>query len=155
MLKTTDQIKVIVLAAALYCAGPSGHAQNSAEPAFAGPVLLEIIDGDTAFAVDPGRSKAWWIVGECRREIPMPDAQAATAQAQSASLLSRKMTDDVTIGRRQIALTQQFRFNLTPAAASVEVYNSVRGGWAKVPVRVNNACALDAVCQSKMELPDC
>ena len=155
MLKTADQIKVIVLAAALYCAGQSGHAQNSAQPASAGPVLLEIIDGDTAFAVDQGRGKAWWIVGECRREIPMPDPVAATSAGRSALLLSRKMTDDVTIGRRQIALTQQFRFNLTPAAASVEVYNSVRGGWANVPVRVNDACASDAMCQSKMELPDC
>ena len=154
MLKTTDQIKVIVLAAAL-CVGPSGYAQNTAQPASAGPVLLEIIDGDTAFAVDQGQAKAWWIVGECRREIPMQDASAEQSAGGNASLLSRKMTDDVTIGRRQIALTQQFRFNLTPAAATVEVYNSVRGGWAIVPVRVNDVCASNAVCQAKMELPDC
>jgi|GEM_PF-1462936 len=155
MLKTTDQIKVIVLAAALHCAGPSGYAQNTAQPADAGPVLLEIIDGDTAFAVDQDRGKAWWIIGECRREIPMQSTAADQSAGGDALLLSRKITDDVTIGRRQIALTQQFRFNLTPAAATVEVYNSVRGGWAQVPVRVSDACASNAVCQAKMELPDC
>ena len=33
-------------------------------------VLLEIIDGDTAFIVDVKQAKAWWVVGQCRKPYP-------------------------------------------------------------------------------------
>ncbi|MEE9348175.1 MAG: hypothetical protein V3U82_08265 [Robiginitomaculum sp.] len=140
-------LKMIIILAASACVGPSGYAQKAAR---SGPVALEIIDGDTSFIVDSHKNKVWWVVGECRREIPM-----AKKQAGSPLLTSQKIVDNVTIGRRQIALTQQFRFNISSAAASAEVYNSVRGGWAIVPVRENAQCAIDASCLTKMELPDC
>ncbi len=116
------------------------------------PLLLEIVDGDTAFIVDPGLNKAYWVVGECRREIPMGDqTKSNTAEA----MLSRKLSDKVTLGRQQVVLEQQFRFNLTDTPVSVEVYNSVRGGWSKVPVSVNRQCSTNAACLARMELPIC
>lgn len=120
------------------------------------PVMLDIINGDTQFLVSSDRDKVWWITGECRREIPMP-----ATTPNSGVLTSQMITDNVTIGRQQVVLEQRFRFNLTPSAnalngpISVEVYNSVRGGWANVPVRENAQCSITPICSSRMELPDC
>jgi len=115
-------------------------------------LMLEIADGDTAFIVNPGLNKAYWVVGECRREIPM-DSQAKNNTAEA--MLSRKLSDKVTLGRQQVVLEQQFRFNLTATPVSVGVYNSVRGGWANIPVTVNRQCSINAACQARMELPIC
>lgn len=112
-------------------------------------VMLEIIDGDTAFMVDEQAFKAWWVVGECRRPIPLE------GKTSNKSMSSTVMSEDVTLGTRQIRLEQQFRFNLAKTPASVEVYNSMRGGWSSVPVQVNTTCSATATCRSRMELPEC
>lgn len=125
--------------------------------AFAGvsssKVMLEIIEGDTAFMIDQKANKAWWIVGECRRPIPI--AKASGQKNSKNSIMSEKIFDNVRLGSRQIRLQQQFRFDLASDPVSISIYNSVRGGWSPVPAKRNNACSLDAICRSRMELPEC
>ena len=118
-------------------------------------VMLEIIDGDTAFMIDKKASKAWWIVGECRRSIPMSKKYSSKGKNPNKSMMSEKIIEDVRLGSRQIRLQQQFRFDLASDPVSVSVYSSVRGGWSPVPVQVNTTCAADATCRSRMELPEC
>jgi hypothetical protein len=117
-------------------------------------VMLEIIEGDTAFMVDKQAHKAWWIVGECRRPIPL-EGKPPSGKNSNKSMSSKVISEDVTLGSRHITLEQQFRFNLAITPASVEVYNSMRGGWSSVPVQVNETCAATATCRSRMELPEC
>ena len=134
-----------------------------AATAIAGPgasksaVMLDIIDGDTAFVLDAKQSKAWWVVGACRRPIPL--VKAGKSQKTSInSMRSEIISEQVRIGDRQVTLRQQFRFTLatTPTGQySAEVYNSLRGGWAPVPVRLNANCALDSSCRRRMESPEC
>ena len=124
------------------------------EAAWAGSseaVLLEIPEGDTAFLIDQKINKAWWITGECKRSIPLEPSK----NAQSTQVLSKKLSENVTLGSRQIQLQQQFRFNLAPSEASVDVYSSVRGGWSSVPVEVNLTCDQNPTCRARMELPEC
>ena len=120
-------------------------------------VMLEIIDGDTAFVVDKTNNAAWWVVGECRRPIPVEPRQ--DSQKNSINTITSKIIRNNTrIGSRQIVLKQQFRFTLadTPTGpSSVEVYNSLRGGWSKVPVEQNAQCAYDVTCRQRMEAPEC
>lgn len=123
-------------------------------------VVLEIIDGETAFRVDEKTNKAWWIVGECQRPIPMEMSKLSSQSSdkksnQSNVLLSKVISDDVRMGSRQIALRQQFRFNLANTSATVDVFNSVRGGWSQVPVRVIDACSTKPTCRALAELPEC
>lgn len=120
--------------------------------------MLEIIDGETAFRVDEKRNKAWWIVGECQRPIPMSDARNSSSKSQknsNNSMLSNVISNDVRLGSRQVELRQQFRFNMASTPVTVDIYNSVRGGWSQVPVRVNDACMSDANCRRLAELPEC
>ena len=119
-----------------------------------GAVMLEIIEGDTAFMVDEQAYKAWWIVGECRRPIPL-EGETSQEKNSNKTMSSTVMSEDVTLGSRQIQLEQQFRFNLAKTPASVEVYNSMRGGWSSVPVQVNETCSATASCRARMELPEC
>jgi len=116
--------------------------------------MLEIIEGDTAFMVDKQAHKAWWIVGECRRPIPL-EAKSSSSKNSNKSMSSKVISEDVKLGSRHITLEQQFRFNLATPPASVEVYNSMRGGWSSVPVQVNATCSDTATCRSRMELPEC
>ncbi|WP_409433988.1 hypothetical protein ACJ3XI_05655 [Litorimonas sp. RW-G-Af-16] len=118
-------------------------------------VMLEIVDGDTAFMIDKKAQKAWWIVGECRRPIPIERNTSQKGQSSNKSMMSKKLVKDVRLGSRQISLEQQFRFNLANDPVSVSVYNSVRGGWSPVLVQVNSTCTTDALCASRMELPEC
>jgi hypothetical protein len=111
--------------------------------------MLEILEGDTAFLVETRKKRAWWIVGECRREIPIDPSSS------SEKLMSRPMVDDVTLGSRQIKLQQQFRFDLASNLPSVSVYNSVRSGWSPVPVQRNIACSSQPDCRARTELPEC
>ena len=115
------------------------------------PILLEVINGETAFVVDPERYEAGWIVGQCQRDIPLDSAK----QSSQEVMTSLKTSDEVTLGLRQVVLEQQFRFNLTTTPVTVEVFNSVRGGWSDVPVRENASCHLQAACKKRMESPDC
>lgn len=117
-------------------------------------VMLEIVDGDTAFLVENEANKAWWIVGECRREIPM-DESSSSKEKSTNSMTSKVISNDVRMGSRQVELRQQFRFSMASTPVRVDVYNSVRGGWSQIDVKVNQACAIDAACRRLAELPEC
>jgi len=112
-------ISLLILALGLSVAA-SSTPKNGAN----GSVMLEILEGDTAFLVELRKKRVWWVVGECRREIPID------ASSTSEILLSRPIVDDVTLGSRRIKLRQQFRFDLASTPPSVSVYNSVRSGWS-------------------------
>ena len=114
-------------------------------------VLLEIPGGDTAFVVDKSVNKAWWVTGECKRSVPLE----SSTKASQTHFVSKKISENVTLGSRQIQLQQQFRFNLASPEASVDVYSSVRGGWSSIPVEVNETCNLEPICRARMELPEC
>jgi len=115
--------------------------------------MLEIIDGDTAFLIDKRGKTAWWIVGECRR--PLPLEKGKKTKNQTNSITSRIISNDVRIGPHPVKLEQQFRFNVAIRPASAEVYNSMRGGWSSVPVQVNETCHQNPACRLRMELPEC
>lgn len=149
-MKHSKHITLLIWACAASLAGPVHSAPTEA-------VMLEIIDGETAFRVDVSRNKAWWIVGECQRPIPMQEASKSQENSKKSnnSITSKVISNDVRMGSRQVELRQQFRFNMASTPVSVDVYNSVRGGWSPVPVRVNETCAMDATCRRLAELPEC
>ncbi|MEP1230369.1 MAG: hypothetical protein ABJG88_06805 [Litorimonas sp.] len=122
-------------------------------------VMVEVIEGDTAFMLNTKAQKAWWVVGECRRPIPIEktseNLSGKTRKTSGNSMMSEKIVKNVRLGSRQIRLQQQFRFDLASDSTSVTVFNSVRGGWSPVDVKRNDACLLDATCRSRMELPEC
>lgn len=117
--------------------------------ALAEPLWIEVEGGNTAFEVDPERRTAYWVLDDCKRPIPLESS------GKRGILQSTTLQDRVELGSRQVELRQQFRFNLVADPARVEVYNSVRGGWAPVPVRVSPTCHPAAVCRERMELPEC
>ena len=120
-----------------------------AQGAHARPVMLDIVGGETAFLVDADRGRAFWVLDECKRPIPIESSS-------KAGLESAEMRDRVRLGARQVELRQRFRMRLAePQGASVEVFNSVRGGWAPVPVEVNAGCDREPMCRARMELPEC
>lgn len=130
----------------------SGSYFVSAKPAKTA-VMLEIIDGDTAFVVDMTNNAAWWVVGQCLQTIPVEPKNSSTN-----TITSKIIRNNTRIGTRQIVLKQQFRFTLADAPngpTTVEVYNSLRGGWSAVPVRLNAQCAYDATCRQRLEAPEC
>ena len=119
-------------------------------------VVLDIVDGETSFLVDEQAQKAWWIVGECRRPIPIQSSGLQSRKENpSNSMTSNVISNDVRLGSRQVELRQQFRFFMASTPVRVDVYNSVRGGWSQVPVRVNKTCNQDATCRRLAELPEC
>ncbi len=118
-------------------------------------VMFEVIEGDTAFMINQKAQKAWWIVEECRRPIPIEKPSKENQKNSNNSMMSKKIVNDVRLGSRQIRLQQQFRFDLANDSTSVSVFNSVRGGWSPVDVKRNDACLLDTTCRSRMELPEC
>ena len=111
--------------------------------------MLEIMEGDTAFLIETNEKRVWWIVGECRRAIPLDPSST------SETMMSRLIVDDVTLGSRRIELKQQFRFELASPTPSVSVYNSVRSGWSPVPVQQNTVCSEQPDCRVRMELSEC
>lgn len=117
-------------------------------------VMVEIVDGDTSFLVDEKENKAWWIVGECRRAIPMHKVSSSKKKSNN-SMTSKVISNDVRMGSRQLELRQQFRFSMASTPVRVDVYNSVRGGWSQIDVRVNKTCMIDASCRRLAELPEC
>jgi len=121
-------------------------------------IMLEIIDGETAFVLDPKQAQVWWVVGECRRPIPVDKSTGVSQNNTDKTMVSEVISDNVLIGNRQVTLNQQFRFRLATNPGgqySAEVYNSLRGGWSAVPVRLNATCAQNASCRFRMELPEC
>ena len=137
-------ISLLILALGLSVAA-FATSKNEAQ----GTVMLEILEGDTAFMVETREQRAWWIVGECRRNIPIEPSSS------SEKMISRPIVEDVTLGSRQIKLRQQFRFDLASTPPSVSVFNSVRSGWSPVPVERNDACSIQPDCRARMELPEC
>ena len=133
----------------IFALGLNVAASSTPKNGATGTVMLEILDGDTAFLVETRKKRAWWIVGECRREIPIDPSSS------SQTLMSRPMVEDVTLGSRQIKLRQQFRFDLASTPPSVSVFNSVRSGWSPVPVQRNDACSSQPDCRARMGLPEC
>lgn len=119
--------------------------KNEAQPA----VMLEIQEGDTAFWIDTKRDMAWWIVGECRRALPLETNRPLN------DVMSRPLVDEVTLGSRQIRLQQQFRFDLASTPPTISVFNSVRSGWSPVPAKRIDACELLLDCRARTELPEC
>ena len=118
-------------------------------------VMVEIMNGDTAFMINKKAQKAWWIVGECRRSIPIEKLSKGNRKTSNDSMMSERIVKNVRLGSRQIKLQQQFRFDLANDSISLSVFNSVRGGWSPVDVKRNDACQLEATCRSRMELPEC
>lgn len=143
-------MRVIILISLLVSAlGLSGAEAATPKNGASGTVMLEILEGDTAFLVDQDKKQAWWIVGECRRNIPIePDST-------SNLLMSRPMVEDVELGSRQIRLRQQFRFDLASTPPAISIFSSVRSGWSPVLVERNDACQTQPDCRARMELPEC
>lgn len=144
-------MRVIVLISLLVlaCIGLSSADAATSENEASGAVMLEILEGDTAFLVNTQKKQAWWIVGECRRNIPIDPDSA------SEILMSRPMVEDVELGSRQIRLRQQFRFDLASTPPTVSVFSSVRSGWSPVLVKRNDACQTQSDCRARTELPEC
>ena len=117
-------------------------------------VMVEIVDGDTSFLVDEKANKAWWVVGECRKPIPMSNSSSSKKKSTN-SMTSKVISNDVRMGSRRVELRQQFRFSMASTPVRVDVYNSVRGGWSQIEVKVNETCAIDAACRRLAELPEC
>jgi hypothetical protein len=141
-------ITMLIWAGVSSLAGPAYSAGAEA-------VMLEIVDGETAFLVDKDKNSAWWIVGECRVPLPMDDMSKPSKKKSINSMTSKVIKNDVRLGSRQITLRQQYRFDLASAPVRVDVFNSVRGGWSQVPVRVKETCMQDATCRRRAELPEC
>jgi hypothetical protein len=141
MAKSHRDIVVLMIGLLLFWAAPFAHAR---------PVLLQVEGGETAFVVDDKAGQAWWVLETCKRALPIENASKS-----QTSLQSQLLRDQVELGSRQVELRQQFRFHMASVPASVEVYNSVRGGWSPVPVRVEPTCHQSAECRSRMELPEC
>jgi len=118
-------------------------------------VMVEVINGDTAFMINQKAQKAWWVVGECRRPISIEKHSKKNQKNPNNSMMSEKIINNVQLGSRQIRLQQQFRFDLAKDSTSVSVYNSIRGGWSPIDVKRNDACQIDTTCRSRMELPEC
>lgn len=112
-------------------------------------VVLDVEDGETAFAIKPKTQEAWWLKGECRVAIPL-DRNLSS----ESSLVSEMQTEDVSLGARTIRLSQQFRFDIQSDTIDVSIYSSVRGGWAAVPTKRDRACDASA-CRTRTELPEC
>lgn len=148
-LKAAVRVLRLIFLLTLACAWDTALAASDPEGAAERAVMLEVLDGDTAFLVEPRANRAWWIVGECRREIPLEPDQPLN------SLMSRPVVEDVTLGSRQIRLRQQYRFDLASDPASLSVYSSVRSGWSPVPVKRIDACEAKADCRARMGLPEC
>lgn len=140
----------------------AGLVPDYAKAASKTAVFLQIVDGETAFVVDPPKRKAWWVVGECRREIPIVDeknhSKNPNQNSNINSIQSEIVSENVRIGVHRVNLRQQFRFSLGDGPSGfvrVEVYNSLRGGWADVPVKRVDNCALDMACLRRMDAPEC
>lgn len=146
-MKTLLKLMIFMMMAVLCTAGIAAASGSK------GPVWLEIIDGDTAFMVDRSNDMAYWVLDDCRREIPLQSL--LSQKGGEGPLLSKPLTDKVTLGRQQVVLEQQFKFNLDTAPIGVEVYSSVRQSWLPVEVRPYPQCPVDAQCRARMELPIC
>jgi hypothetical protein len=123
-------------------------------PAMADAVHVEIQEGDTSFFIDKDKGKIWWIKEECRYEIPISKNQKKLKKHIDI-VSSDKFTKNVQIGSHRFTLEQQFRFDMVSHVPTLQVFNSARGGWSEIPVRINDTCSSDLTCRLRMELPLC
>ena len=115
--------------------------------AFARPVFVQVEGGETAFVVDIEAEEASWVLDDCHRPLPVKSVKGSLLE-------SGTLSDTVDLGERRVELEQRFRFDVSDVPRA-EIYNSVRGGWAPVPVRVEATCHQSADCRARMELPRC
>jgi len=75
--------------------------------------------------IDEKANKAWWVVGECRRGLPL-EKPVVSKEKSKNSMTSKMISENVRIGSRPVELRQQFRFNMAsvPACARWMVVNS-------------------------------
>lgn len=116
--------------------------------ATAQPLLIEVEGGSAAFLVDRDAGRAFWLLDTCKRSLSI-------RQTTDDVFESAELRDDVTLGPNRVELRQRFRFDLGTEPTRVEVFNSVRGGWAPVPVRVAQTCHPAAPCRQRTERPEC
>lgn len=127
-----------------------------APAAYADAVHVKVEDGETSFLVDIEERKIWWITEVCRFEVPVNNDKSDHDNDDSLAIISSdKFLKDVQIGSHRFTLEQQFRFNMVSQAPSLQVYNSVRGGWSEVDIHVDETCDTDFTCRRSMELPLC
>lgn len=123
-------------------------------PAMADSVHVEIQEGDTSFFIDTDKGKIWWVKEACRSEIPM-SRDMKKPDKPTNIVFSDKFSKEVQIGSHRFRLEQQFRFDMVSQAPTLQVFNSVRGGWSEIPVRINTLCDQDLTCRQRQELPLC
>lgn len=125
-----------------------------APAAMAKPVRVFVEDGETSFILDVDKDEIWWITDQCRYEVPV-ETSDDKSKASKDIMSSDRFLKDVQIGSHRFTLEQQFRFNMVSPTPSLEIYNSARGGWSKIDIRIENACDADLSCRRAMELPLC
>jgi len=111
-------------------------------------IEVQLANGKTSFLINKKNYKTWWVLEECKQHLPL--------ESNNRSLIeTMTFEEDVQLGNRQIKLRQQFRFNLAKHSPSLDIYNSVRGGWQTLPVLVNEDCSLQSSCRARSVLPPC
>lgn len=141
----------------MLCMYAFSYAQSTLSPisSLDDKVVLDVVNGDTAFMIDREAYEAWWIAGECKHALPLETQAPDKGKNQINTITSEVFSKKVQLGTRQIDLQQQFRFNMATSPITVEIYNSVRGGWSLVQVEFVESCELDASCRRRMELQTC
>ena len=128
----------------------------AATAASAEPVHVNVQEGESSFLVDIEERKIWWITDVCRHEVPVQEEKSDDDNDNTLSIISSdRFLKDVQIGSHRFRLEQQFRFDMVSQAPTLQVFNSVRGGWSEIPVRINDTCDEDLSCRRRMELPLC
>ena len=125
-----------------------------APAAMAEPVRVIVKDGETSFILDVDKNEVWWITEQCRHEIPVEKSDKKSEQSKGI-MSSDRFLKDVQIGSHRFTLEQQFRFNMVSPSPSLQIYNSARGGWSEIDIRIEDTCDTDLSCRRALELPLC
>jgi len=123
-------------------------------PALADTLHVIVEDGESSFLVDVENNEIWWVTDECRHEIPVLQNDD-TPDKSKTIISSDRFLKEVQIGTHRFTLEQQFRFDTVSQAPTLQVFNSARGGWSTINVRIDNTCESDLTCRRRMELPLC
>ena len=126
----------------------------AASSAMAEPVHVKVHDGDTSFFVDVEEQEIWWIMESCRYDVPVQRNEDDT-DTPKTSISSEKFIKDVQIGSHRFKLEQQFRFDGLNQTPTLQVFNSARGSWSEIDIRVEPTCNNDSSCRTRLELPLC
>ena len=122
-------------------------------PAMADTVHVIVEDGESSFLVDVKKQEIWWVTDECRHEVPV--IRDDDPDESETIISSDRFLKEVQIGAHRFTLEQQFRFDTVSQAPTLQVFNSARGGWSQINVRIDNTCESDLICRARMELPLC